>query len=234
MLVELKLWRNGEARREVVAQTLDYASTLFEMDYSALEAAVGQSVTWNGKPPPKLHQLFPDDEAPDQTTFIDAVNTNLRRGRILVLVVGDGIRTETERLSSFLQSHAGARFTFALIQLGVYAMPDGLGHLIVPHTLLQTYLVERGVILIDDRRSTVLPPPALERLQNRRTTITEEQFYEAMAALDPTVPDKLKSFVSKAQDHGVRADFRASLNLMLDTPTGNAINLGYIQRDGAV
>ncbi len=39
-LVETKLWRNPEARREVVAQALDYASCLFEMEYSDLEAAV--------------------------------------------------------------------------------------------------------------------------------------------------------------------------------------------------
>ena len=115
ILVEVKLWRNGEARREVVAQTLDYASCLFEMDYSALETAVGRSETWKGKTPPQLHQLFLGADAPDPTTFIDAVNTNLKAGRILILVVGDGIRTETERLSSYLQSHAGARFTFGLV-----------------------------------------------------------------------------------------------------------------------
>ena len=234
ILVEVKLWRNSEARREVVAQTLDYAACLFKMDYSAVEAAVGRSDTWRDKSPPQLHQLFPAADAPDPTTFIDAINTNLRAGRILILVVGDGIRTETERLASLLQSHAGARFTFAMIELGVYPMPDGLGHLIFPHTLLQTNLVERGVIVIDDKRVTVLPPPTADRAQGRRTTITEAQFYEAIAALDKNVPDKLKVFVEKLQDRGVRAEFQASLNLKWDIPSGRTINLGYIQKNGAV
>lgn len=235
ILVEVKLWRNGEARREVVAQTLDYASSLFEMDYSAIEAAVGRSATWRDKPSPRLYQLFLEPDAPDPATFIDAINNNLRAGRILILVIGDGIRTDTERLASFLQSHAGARFTFALVQLGIYKMPDGLGHLIFPHTLLQTTLVERGVILIDDQRATVLPPPTRAgRVQGRRTTITEEQFYEAMAALDGSVPEKLKAFVAKLQDRGVRADFRAALNLMMDIPSGSTVNLGYVQKDGAI
>jgi hypothetical protein len=33
VLVEVKLWRNPEARRKVVAQALDYASCLFGMGY---------------------------------------------------------------------------------------------------------------------------------------------------------------------------------------------------------
>ena len=40
MLVEAKLWRNPEARRTAVAQALDYASAVFRMSYSELEAAV--------------------------------------------------------------------------------------------------------------------------------------------------------------------------------------------------
>jgi hypothetical protein len=234
ILVEVKLWRNGEARREVVAQTLDYASCLFEMSYSDLEAAVSKSETWKDRASPRLHQLFEKADAPDPATFIDAVNTNLRAGRILILVVGDGIRTEMERLASLLQSHAGARFTFGLIQLAVYQLPDNLGQLVVPQTLLKTKLVERGVVLVDDKRTTVLPPPTFGRLQGGRTTITEEQFYEAMASLDKSVPDKLKAFVLKLQDRGVRTDFRASLNLMLDLSSGSSVNLGYIQRDGAI
>ena len=45
-------------------------------------------------------------EAPDESAFIDAVTTNLRRGRMLIVAAGDGIRTETETLAGLLQSHA--------------------------------------------------------------------------------------------------------------------------------
>jgi hypothetical protein len=40
VLVETKLWRNVQARREVVGQALDYVSSLMTMGYEAFEAAV--------------------------------------------------------------------------------------------------------------------------------------------------------------------------------------------------
>ena len=39
-MVEVKLWGNPEARRKVVAQTLEYATALFKLSYDELEAAV--------------------------------------------------------------------------------------------------------------------------------------------------------------------------------------------------
>jgi len=39
VLVETKLWRNPEARREVVAQAIDYASCLSRWSYDQLDAA---------------------------------------------------------------------------------------------------------------------------------------------------------------------------------------------------
>src|SRR3546814_19642266 len=59
-------------------------------------------------------------EALDEAEFIDAVSLNLRLGRMLAIVLGDGIRTETEALCDLLQSHAGAHFTFALVELATW------------------------------------------------------------------------------------------------------------------
>lgn len=59
--------------------------------------------------PRRLYDLVRDyPEALEEAEFIDAVSLNLRRGRMLVIVLGDGIRAETEALSDLLQSHAGA------------------------------------------------------------------------------------------------------------------------------
>lgn len=38
--VECKLWRNGEARREVIAQIIDYAKDLQNLSYSGIEQAI--------------------------------------------------------------------------------------------------------------------------------------------------------------------------------------------------
>jgi hypothetical protein len=110
VLVETKLWRNPESRRQVVAQALDYASCLFEWDYEELEGANLKSTFGESPKPTRLYDLFVGKNGLAEPAFVDAVNANLRKGRVLILVVGDGIRTEAKRLTSLLQSHAGAHF----------------------------------------------------------------------------------------------------------------------------
>jgi hypothetical protein len=77
--------------------------------------------------PSSLWGLFPDNDRLPESEFVDAVSRNLRSGRVVVLIVGDGIRTETERLLESLQSHAGFRFTLALVELSVFMLPRRRG-----------------------------------------------------------------------------------------------------------
>lgn len=49
VLVECKLWRNPEARRQVVGQTLDYAKDLASWDYQDLEAAIRKAARPDGE-----------------------------------------------------------------------------------------------------------------------------------------------------------------------------------------
>src|SRR3546814_13116275 len=90
-------------RREVVAQALDYVAALSRMGYEAFETAV----TRGQQAPTRLYDLVHGHpEALDEAEFIDAVSLNLRLGRMLAIVLGDGIRTETEALCDLLQSHS--------------------------------------------------------------------------------------------------------------------------------
>lgn len=232
-IVEAKLWRNPEARRKAVAQALDYASCLFEMDYSGLEAAVLAATAAGGGKPRRIMDCFPEGEAPDEAEFVDAVNANLRRGRMLVLVAGDGIRTEMRRLGEMLQSHAGLRFTFGLVEMAVFRLPDGR-HLVQPRTLAKTEMVERGVVRIEDGRATVAPADGRRDPAPAAKSISAETFFEDMARLDPSLPGRLGGFLKALEAHGVRPEFRKSLILRFDPPEGKPANLGYIMRRGEV
>ncbi len=240
VLVEVKLWRNPEARRKVVAQALDYASCLFEMDYAELEEAILRAQFGNTPKPRRLYDLFAGCDAKDEGSFVDAINANLRRGRALILVVGDGIRAEAARLANLVQSHAGAHFTFALVELAVFQTPDRQGLLVCPRILAQTEMISWAVVHIDDRRTLVAPdhraPAAAVTTsgQSVAESITAEQFYEAMAKIRPDVPDRIRAFIAKLDALGVYPDFQRSLNLRWDPPSGKSINLGYIHRDGQV
>src|SRR3546814_13674822 len=75
VLVETKLWRNSQMRREVVAQALDYVAALSRMGYEAFETAV----TRGQQAPTRLYDLVHGHpEALDEAEFIDAVSLNLR------------------------------------------------------------------------------------------------------------------------------------------------------------
>lgn len=242
ILVEAKLWHNPQARREVVAQALDYASCLFEWDYEDLERAVLKAGFGQRARPASLYELVAGKDGLALPAFIDAVNANLARGRLLILVVGDGIRTEARKLASTLQSHAGAHFTFALVELNVFRAGQVGEVLVCPRILAQTEMISRGVVEILDRRTLVSAPKTLPSAgggadkpsRPQPESITADEFYEAMAAIRADLPDKVRAFLGTLQPFGVEADFQRSLNLRWEPPTGRPINLGVIQRNGQV
>lgn len=235
VIVEAKLWRNAEARREVVAQALDYASCLFEMGYDEFESAALKADFGDRERPKRLYDALAAHDSLDEPRFTDRVSLNLRNGRIVVLVVGDGIRTEVERLSAMLQSHGGFHFTFALVEMAVFHLPDGKGFLVHPRTLARTRMIERGIVRIDDQRVKVtLAPPSEARTSAVAVNITEDQFFDAMKTIREDVPERLKAFLASLDKLDVYPEFLRTLILRWDAPNGESINLGYIHRDGAV
>ena len=234
VIVEVKLFRNPQARREVVAQALDYASSLFGMTYADLEEAVLQSDFGGAAKPTRLYDIFPEANTLDEAAFVDAVNTNLKNGRIVVLVAGDGIRSDAEDLVSGLQSHAGFHFTFALVELAVFQSRTSDDLMVVPRTLTKTCMIERGIVRIDDQRCEVMSPPIEETTTTTPTphSISSEQFFEALRERSPGLPKALKVFVAQCSTIGVYPEFRRSLNFKWDAPTGKTINLGYVLRTG--
>lgn len=92
---ETKLWRNQEARRKIVVQILDYATQLRQWDYSRLEAE-WQKQKGNTD---SLWAYVHLEDSDDEVEWIDVVNANLSLGRMTLLIIGDGIRSEARQLS---------------------------------------------------------------------------------------------------------------------------------------
>jgi len=240
VLVEAKLWRNPEARRSAVAQAMEYAGAVFRLSYGELEAAVRRARATSGEADLSLYQLGGDSEL-DEASFVDAVARNLRRGRAIVAIVGDGIREDIMPLAELLQSHAGHRFTFALIELAIYEAPLGDAKIVMPSILATTALVERGVVRIEEGtlgvpqiKITTPPAPATAAARQRSFGIGEDEFFELLGQRDPGLPALLKSFLAKADERGVYADRQGGLNLKHASPVGNALNLGTIRKDAYI
>ncbi|MBC7985624.1 MAG: hypothetical protein H7X93_02995 [Sphingomonadaceae bacterium] len=147
VLVECKLWRNPEGRREVVGQILDYAKELSRWTSSDLQREVSRRLRRDGNTVLELvrsagHEI-------DEIGFNDALTTNLRRGRFLLLIVGDGIREGVEAISEYLQTHAGLHFTLGLVEMPIHAAADG-SRVIAPRVLAKTVLIGREVVAVPD------------------------------------------------------------------------------------
>ena len=141
VLVECKLWRNPEGRREVVGQILDYAKELSRWSSSDLQREVSRRLRREGNA--LLEKVWANHPNVDEIQFNDALTANLRRGRFLLLIVGDGIREGVEAIAEYLQAHAGLHFSLGLVELPIYIMPNG-DKLIAPRVLARTTVVIRN------------------------------------------------------------------------------------------
>jgi len=140
VLVECKLWRNPQARREVVGQILDYATQLSRWTASDLQREISRR-TGRGV----VELVRAAGHVVDEVGFTDALTVNLRRGRFLLLIVGDGIREGVEAIAEYLQAHGRLHFTLGLVEMPVYALLDG-ARLVAPRVLARTETITRTVI----------------------------------------------------------------------------------------
>ena len=146
-VVEAKLWRNPESRREVVGQIIDYAQNLSTWSYERLDQTCRQATgtsLW-GRVSAQDEGRSPETEA----AFVDTVSKGLREGRFLLLIVGDGIREEVERMASYVQSSPQLQFHLALVELRIFESTTGQVRVVVPSVVARTAEVSRAVVTVD-------------------------------------------------------------------------------------
>lgn len=155
---------------------------------------------------------------------------------MLVIAAGDGIRTEAEALAELLQSHAGARFTFALVAIELFRAAEG-DILAVPRTIAKTVFIERGVVKVEDGRISIEAAPSRPAKAAGsaapRVSMTEELFLETLGQKLPNMPQALAQFIDRVESIPVRPDWLASLNFKWYGDSA-IVNLGYVRKDGTV
>lgn len=150
-IVEAKLWRNPEARRKVIGQILDYAKEISRWNYEQLDAAVRRArrASAGAGEALSLADVIRAYVAEfDEARFVDAVAQSLRRGDLLLLIIGDGIREGVGAITEFLEGHGTLHFTFGLVEMAVHGLPDG-GRLIQPRVLARSAIIRRTVISVE-------------------------------------------------------------------------------------
>ena len=158
-ITEFKLWRNPQARREVIGQILDYAKDLASWAYEDLQREVSKRLNKNGN---VLYDLVRERHPNiSEAEFVDNVSRHLKRGEFLLLIVGDGIQEGAANIVDFVQRYSGLHFNLAMVEAALYR--DNANHLIVqPRVLARTEIVQRFVVeggLVED----VAPPDVEEQ-----------------------------------------------------------------------
>jgi hypothetical protein len=194
VLVECKLWRNPEARRQVVSQILDYAKELSRWSSSDVQREVSHRLKRGGNP--LLDMVRAVNPEVDEQQFNDALTANLRRGRFLLLIVGDGIREGVEAIAEYLLLHAGLHFSLGLVELPIYVMPNG-DRLVAPRVLARTALITRNVVAVpdgyvvdevEDPTNVLIIDPERTELAERSKRFWTEFINEYLQLDDPEQP----------------------------------------------
>lgn len=194
-LVEAKLWRNPQATRQVLAQVLEYASRLAALDYEQFEqrcSSANRSAVAASKGLYRfVAEAFPD-EAGDEAEFIDRLQKNLRNGRFLLMVVGDGIREGLESILDALHHQSRLHFTFGLVELRLYRQPKSDGIIAVPHIVAHSTEIERAVVTIRGAESADIDVQVRSDPKEKAPKLSEQEFLESIR--NP----KARVFVEKA------------------------------------
>lgn len=134
----------SRSRREVVGQILDYAKELGRWKYEDLQREVSRRLR-NGSGNALFDIVARARPGLDEARFVDDVSRNLRNGRFLLLIVGDGIREGVESIAEFIRQHAGLHFTLGLVEMPVFTLPTG-GTIVCPRVLARTTILQRTVV----------------------------------------------------------------------------------------
>lgn len=242
-IVETKLWRNPEARREVVGQVLDYAKEFKQFSYENIDRYFQQYyLTYYNKKTTLFNFMVKENllDLEDETLFIDLVEKNLRNARFLLLIVGDGIREGVWRMAKFLNETPNMLYTLALVELEVYNLPNN-ERLIVPNLLLQTNNIERGVfrfengqavpIIMDERESEPDIPVSAKR-------ISIEDFSKALKESNPDIEEsEFHDFIRDLEELGYIITNSGKRDLVIKYPIAGskqALNVMHLSSDKKV
>lgn len=145
VLIECKLWRNPQARREVVAQALEYASLLRNWSYSDLSVRLQSMLNTRSDNP--LFDIYRKADGPlDEDAFHDQIARGLRAGDFLVIIAGDGIREDVLAIADHLNMNSGMATSLALAEFQMFMGPTG-ETVIIPHVPVRTDVLTHRVYL---------------------------------------------------------------------------------------
>ena len=196
VIIEVKLQRNPEARRAVVAQILSYASYLRGITVADFDGLLRSHLAKRGAS--RVVELV---EREDQTGLLDSeafetsLGQHLETGSFRLVLVLDSVPSDLVQLVGYLEAISGAQIVVDLISVSAYRV--GATQLLVPQRL------DPG---------TEAPAAAAQSTASTRQAVTvqgSEGFVDAIAEADAGVRPELERLARWAT--GLERDQMATL-----------------------
>jgi len=211
-VVETKLWRNPQALREVVSQVIDYASQASRWSYEDLdERVVAYNRQYRGDAVSLYETVVTEtgEENLEEGHFVDRVTAQLQRGRMLLVVAGDGIRERLEDMRSYLQVAPGLHFSLMLVELQLYRLTEGGDDiLVVPQLVARSKEIERAVVTVQAGETPIVQVEMPARVGDmaRAPQRARLDVQDVLEALDPVERAFVEDLMADLEPLGVYAD----------------------------
>ncbi len=226
-IVETKLWRNPEARQKVVGQIIDYAQDFTNWTYDDLNNNVKEyNRKYNGTNEGLIETILEHDDSQkhDISSLVDNIYRNMKRGRFLLLIVGDGIRESVEDMVNFLNKYPTLSFTLGFIELQVYDFKKDNSKLVIPHVISRTKIIERTIVEVkgtDIESVNVDIFDSNKTNKNKRTKLNEVKFYKNLQKdLGQGMVNFIKLLFEDMEDLNCNIDWKSS-NIMIKFPVAD-------------
>lgn len=152
-VAEPTLWRNPPERIDAVERVVALASALGELTFADLESAIRTGEASSGRSLWSMVRAAEPDEAAtvDEASFVDAVAANLASGSFLLLIVGDGVRSDFDEIATVIAEHPHLQFHLELVELRPFLWSESTSWvsddriLVVSNLLARTTEVARPV-----------------------------------------------------------------------------------------
>lgn len=204
VLVEVKRATDTRTRREVVAQALEYAANAVAYwPIEFIKAAIEESVRAQGSDPDEALAAFVGSS--DIAFYWQAVDANLRAGRVRIAIIADRIPKELQRIVEFLNEQMRPAEMLA-VEIKHYAGDNGV-RLLMPRLIGNTSRSEGA------KAAKVQEPP--ETPDAWLSALEREQ--------GPGIRKSAEKILGWAQTEGLQADV---------TSSGDAIAINLLMKNG--
>lgn len=236
VLVETKLWRNSQAKRDVLAQAIDYASQLSNWSFELLNNAVNNR---NNKGVLQIIQEYSDidvDEVPSE----DTIASNMRLGRFLILVVSEHIHNSLIDMVKYVNRFPHLAINIGLVELNCYIEPEKPDEIIVvPSIVAKTEIVERSIVQVhiqqDGKTQISVEQHSAKQALTSREPLSEEAFWDSLRKNSPRSLDPARAIWKHFENSSnilMKMRRTAVVARLLLPESDQKISLFFISTDG--